>query len=240
MNAVLKGVLGGTALLCAGCGSASLNVPVVKSEPVHRAGRESHAVVVMGVRLPAAFKAEQAVLYVGGERLPCKGVSAPNFSPARHVGVFNCESFTEVDAEGHAYVLWQVSRHMLKKGNRAIAYANNLYTSKNVITGRLVRTLLDAGYAAPVNVTRPGMLWYAYAPVFTLEAPGIYYLGEMSLKGADGGPNDSLQVTSTADPAKFKAFLASQNLAGAEYFDCANAWTKIRSSDFRDYTLGKK
>lgn len=238
----------------------AISYPVLKQEPVVPDAGTDYATIVAGLRFKEGnLTSLLMALYVAGEMMPLKGIvrkdyksdTVPAITP---LSVWSSATYLKADDNGHAYRTWKISRNMLdSKSNNCIFFPALIRSEEGIIGGYDAWGSLN-GMPAPFTwkkavteemIMKPSDNWEFFGNHFSIDKPGIYYLGEYEIKAnLDLLKEDNELVLrwveeSSGNSEDVYSFLSANDLEG-EFHDLSGSWTKIKGQYFRDFAGGKK
>ena len=245
-------IFGVLAAYVIGCATPALNQ---RADLLSLRERPDSAYIVLGQRISKASDVTTLIpmLYVNGRKMPVKGItvnsSAPNLMP---LSVYGGATYAGADASGHAYRVWEI--RPVPKGSKNIVFIHGVLSNSKSYTpihsGAWNITPMPIAFKQDRNIftamtTKNFKDWYFYGCPFSIEGPGVYYLGEAEVvTGEVENTMDSPLVIQEVigfsikyyqDTTKLKSFLAGTQLEGMPLIDSYENWEKNTGDALREY-----
>ena len=259
MQKLLYFVLTLMLLLLSGCATTSvldrnqLNTDLSPSESVY---------IIVGEEIGKGnINAFLVQLFIGGERYSGKGILLKEAyenkkTPKLLGGIFNNPDYLSVsDRDRHAYRIWKIPFSEISKNGKAIAYPALLHAGDNIEFGKFegCNTGQILKVPAPFEYEKY-LCWLQKQPEynflgnsFEINQPGIYYLGEIMIKGTIKQTDmsyifgrDFSILPGKLNEKKLYSLLSEYKIENLPFFDFSNFLARLSGLDFNDYVNGKK
>jgi hypothetical protein len=260
------------ALIVATVSACGTSYPVVKDIPSLEPSNQDFVTVVAGIQILGNLSSMLMALYVSGDMMPLKGIvshdypddSVPGLTP---LSVWKSARYVKADDNDQAYLVWFIPQKALDSNNRCIFFPSVIRSEEAIMGGydglgslnglpapfsfrkapklpeSIEKSLEEEGIDYPVWVKDDK--WQFYGNIFTIQKPGIYYLGdyviEADLRYLKEKRRTVCKVSQTSmrSDEALKKYL-HQNGLKDDYHDLSASWTVIQGKDFRDYAKGRK
>ncbi len=204
-----------------GCG-----YPIIQKEVINPNTQDT-ATLILGANIgDGNITGMLLALYMNGEKMPFKGIcvegaysgTVPSLIP---VLVWKNSDYVAANKNKTVYRAWEIPSSMIKSGGDGLLYITAVRAGKTAWAREIMSGLMS--YPAPFTYEPFVSSWTYTGNRFKITHPGVYYLGEIIVKGNMERQGSGVLLDSKmkyeSDLEKFNNYLSTQNLSGIKYTD---------------------